>query len=258
MHYRRIYRGVASAHGPLLFLERTRGVALGEHVLVRQAGLPDRRGQVVEASESVTVVQVLDETVSLAPQRVEVVLTGRTAETVVGRDLLGRSFDGHGDPIDGLPSPIGEGVRPIGGAPLNPVRRAPPSNFIETGISAIDGMNTLVRGQKLPVFSGGGLPGLELAARIVEWARLPGGGHFAVVFAGIGITARERHEFLSRVRRSGAMARTVCYINETSHPAVERLMAPRLALTAAEFLAFEAGMHVLVVLADMANYCDAL
>jgi V/A-type H+-transporting ATPase subunit B len=258
MHYRRIYRGVASAHGPLLFLERTRGVALGEHVLVRQGGLPDRRGQVVEASESVTVVQVLDETVSLAPQRVEVVLTGRTAETVVGRDLLGRSFDGHGDPIDGLPSPIGEGVRPIGGAPLNPVRRAPPSNFIETGISAIDGMNTLVRGQKLPVFSGAGLPGLELAARIVEWARLPGGGHFAVVFAGIGITARERHEFLSRVRRSGAMARTVCYINETSHPAVERLMAPRLALTAAEFLAFEAGMHVLVVLADMANYCDAL
>jgi V/A-type H+-transporting ATPase subunit B len=258
MGYRRTYRGVAAARGPLLFLERTRRVALGEHVVVRQPGLPDRRGQVIDAGEAVTVVQVLDETVSLAVQRAEVVLTGRPAETLVGRDLLGRTFDGHGDPSDGLPPPVGEDLRPIAGAPLNPVRRAPPSNFIETGISAIDAMNTLVRGQKLPVFSGAGLPGLELAARIVEWARLPEAGHFAVVFGGIGITARERHDFLARLRQSGVLGRTVCYINETAHPAIERLMAPRLALTAAEFLAFEAGMHVLVVLADMAHYCDAL
>ena len=254
----RVHRGAAAAGGPLLFLERTRRVALGEWVIVRMAGQADRRGQVIDAGEQATVVQLLDETVGLAPDRAEITLTGEIATTVVGRELLGRAFDGHGASVDGLPSPIGEGVRPINGAAINPVRRARPQDFIETGISAIDAMNTLVRGQKLPFFSGPGLPGLELAARIVEWSRAPRGEPFAVVFAAVGITARESREFVERIRASGAMSRTVLYLNEAAHPAVERLLAPRLALTCAEFLAFDCGVHVLVVIADMTHYCEAL
>ncbi|HVA57690.1 MAG: V-type ATP synthase subunit B [Gemmatimonadaceae bacterium] len=254
----RTYHGAASAAGPLLFLEHTRRVALGEWVRVCLPGQPDRRGQVIDAGEGITSIQLLDSTVGLAPDRVEVVLTGDVANTVVGRELLGRAFDGHGAPVDGLPAPVGDAVRPTNGAPINPMRRARPSDFIETGVSAIDAMNTLVRGQKLPVFGGPGLPALDLAARIVEWARAPRGEPFAVVFAGIGITARETHEFLDRVRTSGAMPRTVLYLNEAAHPAIERILAPRLALTTAEYLAFDCGIHVLVVIADMTHYCEAL
>ena len=252
------HHGAAAAGGPLLFLERTRAVSLGEWVVVRQTGIADRRGQVIDAGEHATVVQLLDDTVGLAPDRAEIFLTGEVATTVVGRELLGRAFDGHGAPVDGLPAPIGEALRPIDGAPINPVRRARPRDFIETGISAIDAMNTLVRGQKLPIFSGPGLPGLEIAARIVEWARAPRHEPFAVVFAAVGITARETRDFLDRVRASGALPRTVLYLNQASHPAVERLHAPRLALTAAEHLAYECGLHVLVVIADMTHYCEAL
>ncbi len=254
----RTYRGAAAAGGPLLFLEQTRRVALGEWVIVRLRGQADRRGQVIDAGERGTVVQLLDETVGLAPDRAEIVLTGEVASTVVGRELLGRAFDGHGASADGLPDPVGEALRPINGAPINPIRRERPHDFIETGLSAIDAMNTLVRGQKLPVFSGPGLPGLEMAARIVEWARAPHGEPFAVVFAAVGITARETREFVHRIRSSGAMSRTVLYLNEASHPAVERLLAPRLALTTAEHLAFDHGIHVLVVIADMTHYCEAL
>ena len=254
----RTYRGASAAGGPLLFLDAARRVALGERVLVRMAGQADRRGQVIDTGTQVTVIQMLDDTVGLTPHRSEIILTGDVARTVVGRELLGRAFDGHGAPVDGLPPPIGEDLRSISGAPLNPVRRARPTDFIETGISAIDAMNTLVRGQKLPVFSGPGLPGLELAARIVEGARAPHDEPFAVVFAAVGITARETRDFLARVRRSGAMSRTILYLNEAAHPAIERLLAPRLALTAAEFLAFDAGVQVLVVIADMTHYCEAL
>jgi V/A-type H+-transporting ATPase subunit B len=253
-----VYRGATAAGGPLLFLENTRRVALGESVLVRQAGQSDRRGQVIDAGSRVTVIQLLDATVGLAPDRAEVVLTGERAMAVVGRELLGRALNGHGAPVDELPAPVGEALRPIDGAPINPVRRGRPRDFIETGISAIDAMNTLVRGQKLPVFSGPGLPGLEIAARIVEWAKAPHDEPFAVVFAAIGITARETQEFLSSVRASGALPRTVLYLNQAAHPSVERLLAPRLALTCAEHLAFECGMHVLVVMADMTHYCEAL
>ncbi len=156
------------------------------------------------------------------------------------------------------PTPVGEAQEPIWGAPMNPVRRVPPAEFIETGISAIDGLNTLVRGQKLPVFAGPGLPALDLAARIVEWARAPHGEPFAVVFVGIGITARETRGFLDRFEQAGALERSVLYINQASDPTVERLLAPRLALAEAEFLAFHAGMHVLVVMADITHYCEAL
>jgi V/A-type H+/Na+-transporting ATPase subunit B len=254
----RTIRGAAGAGGPLLFLESVPAAALGEWVRVRMAGQPDRRGRVIEAGRHATVVQLLDEAVGLAPDRAEIECTGEVATTPVGRDLLGRAFDGHGAPVDGLPPVIGEALRPVDGQPLNPVRRAPPRDVIETGLSAIDGLNTLVRGQKLPVFGGPGLPALALASRIVEWARPTGDEPFAVVFAAIGITAREVREVRERLEASGAMTRTVLYLNEAAHPAVERLLAPRLALTAAEWLAFEAGYHVLVVMADLTHYCEAL
>jgi V/A-type H+-transporting ATPase subunit B len=242
----------------LLFLRSTARVVLGEWVSVSMPGQMSRRGQVIDAGNAVTVVQVLEEPVGLAPARAAVTLTGEVASVTVGRELLGRALDGIGRPLDGLPPPVGERLVPIGGAPMNPIRRLRPSDFIETGISAIDGLNTIVRGQKLPVFSGPGLPGLELAADLVEWARAPRGEPFAVIFVGMGVTARESRTFLDRFRSSGAMARSVVYLNEMRDPSIERLLAPRVALATAEFLAFEAGLHVLVVMADLANYCETL
>ena len=254
----RRYSGAAGLAGPLLFLRRTPGAIAGEWVTIESPGQPSRRGQVIEAGEATTVVQVLDETLGLAPGRAEVTLMGEVASVTVGRELLGRALTGAGAPLDDLPAAVGEALRPIWGTPMNPVRRVPPAEFIETGVSAIDGMNTLVRGQKLPVFAGPGLPALDLAARIVEWARAPHGEPFAVVFVGIGITARETRGFLDRFERAGALERSVLYLNQASDPTVERLLAPRLALAEAEFLAFDAGMHVLVVMADVTHYCEAL
>lgn len=254
----RTYRGVPGVAGPLLYLERTRGVALGELVAIRQPGLPPRRGQVIDAGEEVTVIQVLEDTIGLAPARAEVTLTGAAAETVVGRELLGRAFNGAGAPLDGLPPPAGEAIVSIWGAPINPARRQRPGDFIETGLSALDGLNTLVRGQKLPIFSIPGLPAMKLAGRIVEGARAPRGEPFAVIFVAIGITARETGAFLSGLETRGGLERSVLYINEARDPTIERLLAPRLALAQAEFLAFERGVHVLVVFADMTHYCEAL
>ena len=254
----RRYHGAETATGPLLYIRRTPTAALGEWVVIQVPGEAARRGQVIDAGRDVTVIQVLEETVGLPPAHAEVTLTGEPAAVVVGRELLGRAFNGMGAPLDGLPTPIGEAIRPMWAAPLNPARRARPADFIETGVSAIDGLNTLVRGQKLPVFSGPGLPGLDLAAQIVEGARAPHDEPFAVVFVGIGITARETDAFLARFAKSGARERSVLYVNETRDPTIERLLAPRVALAEAEFLAFEAGMQVLVVIADMTHYCEAL
>jgi V/A-type H+-transporting ATPase subunit B len=254
----RTYRGAAGAAGALVFLRNTRRVALGEWVSIAAPGQMMRRGQVIDAGDDVTVIQVLDETLALAPADAAITLRGEVAVAPVGRELLGRAFNGVGSPIDGLPAPVGERIVPVSGAPMNPARRLRPADLIETGVSAIDGLNTLVRGQKLPVFSGPGLPGLDLAAQIVEGARAPRGESFAVVFVGMGITARERRRFLDRFAASGAMERTVVYINEMRDPSVERLLAPRVALAAAEYLAFEAGLHVLVVMADLTNYCETL
>ena len=254
----RTYVGARAAAGPLLYVRSTRRTAFGESVAIEVPGGSSFRGQVIDAGEEVTVVQVLEETLGLAPARARVTFTGETVTAVVGRELLGRVFNGVGGAIDGLPTPIGEAVRPIWGAPMNPRRRLSPSDFIETGLSAIDGMNTLVRGQKLPVFSGPGLPALELAAEIVENARAPRGEPFAVVFVAMGITGRETQTFLDRFEKSGAMERSVLYLNEARDPTIERLLAPRIALAEAEFLAFEAGIHVLVVIADITHYCEAL
>jgi V/A-type H+-transporting ATPase subunit B len=258
MSVARTYRGARAAAGPLLYLSGAQRVALGEWVTVQSPGQPDMRGQVIDAGREIAVVQVLEETLGLAPASARVTLTGQLASVVVGRDLLGRALSGVGDPRDGLPRPIGDARRPLWGAPINPTRRVPPSDFIETGISAIDGLNTLVRGQKLPVFSGPGLPALELAATIVEHARAPRDEPFAVVFVAIGITARETRSFVDRFQQSGALERSVIYLNQAEDPTIERLLAPRAALACAEHLAYVHGLHVLVVMADITHYCEAL
>jgi V/A-type H+-transporting ATPase subunit B len=254
----RTYSGAAAATGSLLSLAGAQRVALGEWVRVTRPGQPDLRGYVVDAGADLTVVQVLEDTLGLAPASARVTLTGETARAVVGRDLLGRALSGVGEPRDGLPAPFGEARVPLAGSPMNPARRLPPSDFLETGISAIDGVNTLVRGQKLPVFSSPGLPALELAATVVEHARTPHGEPFAVVFAAMGITARESHVFLERLRETAALERAVLYLSQADDPIIERLFAPRAALCCAEHLAYVHGLHVLVVMADIAGYCDAL
>ena len=258
MSIARTYRGARAAAGPLMYVSGAQRVALGEWVVVQVAGQPDVRGQVIDAGEEITVVQVLEDTLGLSPSLVRITLTGELARVVVGRDLLGRALSGVGEPRDGLSRPIGEAVRPIYGAPINPTRRLPPADFIETGISAIDGLNTLVRGQKLPVFSSPGLPALDLAATIVEHARAPRGERFAVVFVAMGITARETQTFVNRFHRVGTLERTVLYLNQAEDPTIERLLTPRAALTCAEELAYVHGMHVLVVMADITHYCEAL
>ncbi|MDH3625221.1 MAG: V-type ATP synthase subunit B [Myxococcales bacterium] len=254
----RTYSGAASAAGPLLFVRSTLRAQLGEWVQIEIEGQAERRGQVIDVGTDITVIQVFEDTLGLRPAKARITLTGETATTTVGKDLLGRALSGTGAPLDQLPIAIGEARRPIWGEPINPVRRRNPSDFIETGVSAIDGMNTLVRGQKLPVFSAPGLPGIELAADIVENARPARGEPFAVVFAAIGITERETQTFVSRFRESEVMQRTVLYLNQASDPTIERLLTPRVALTTAEHLAFVHGFHVLVVTADITHYAEAL
>jgi V/A-type H+-transporting ATPase subunit B len=237
---------------------QTPGAALGEWVGIEAPGEPPLRGQLIDVGRELSVVQVLEETIGLSPAHVRVTLRGELPNAAVGRELLGRTLSGSGRPRDGLPAPVGEALRPLYGAPMNPTRRSEPTEFVETGVSAIDGLNTLVRGQKLPVFSGSGLPGLALAARIVTGARGPRDEPFAVIFAGIGITERESQLFQQQISYSEVADRSVLFLNLASDPAIERLLAPRLALTAGEYLAFEQGMHVLVVMCDITHYCDAL
>lgn len=254
----RRYHGAASAIGQLLVIEGTRGVAAGEWVRIEVAGQGERRGQVIDTTERATVVHVQQDMIGMPPAAASIVLTGDVPRVVVGRDLLGRVLTGSGAPADKLPAPIGEALRPVVGAAINPARRARPRDFIETGVSAIDGLATLVRGQKLPIFAGPGLPALDLAARIVAWARAPGNEPYAVIFVGMGITARETAAFLASLGDAAYSERMVLYLNQASDPPVERLLAPRVALAQAEFLAFECGMHVLVVMADVTHYCEAL
>lgn len=250
-------RGARAIAGPLLFLEDVPRARLGEIVLVRTDG-EERRGQIIELSGTRAAVQVLEDTRGLAPARAEVTLTGEVARLGVSRAMLGRVLDGLGRPADGLPPPLAEARLPIHGATINVTRRAKPEDFIETGVSAIDGLNTLVRGQKLPIFSCAGLPASRLAAQIVCQARVRGGEPFAVVFAAMGAPFREYHAYLEALREAGALDRTVVFLNRAEDPPIERLMAPRCALTCAEHLAFVHGMQVLVVLTDVTSYCEAL
>jgi V/A-type H+-transporting ATPase subunit B len=251
-------RGARAIAGPLLFLEDVPRARLGEIVVVRTDG-EERRGQIIELSGTRAAVQVLEDTRGLAPARAEVTLTGEVARLGVSRAMLGRVLDGLGRPADGLPPPIAEARLPIHGSAINVTRRDKPEDFIETGVSAIDGLNTLVRGQKLPIFSGSGLPHSRLAAQIARQASvLKTGEKFAVIFAAMGITFEEAEFFIDDFRRTGAIERAVLFMNLADDPPIERIAVPRMALTTAEYLAYEKDMHVLVILTDLTNYCEAL
>jgi V/A-type H+-transporting ATPase subunit B len=261
------YRTLSRIAGPLVFIERIQGVAFGEMVEITGPEGEVRLGQVLEVDKRLGVVQVFAGTSGLDLRQTRVRFTGDVARLDVALSMLGRVLDGSGQPIDGGPPLIPEASLDINGLPINPSVRTHPSEFIQTGISAIDGLNTLTRGQKLPIFSGAGLPANELAAQIAAQARVAGpeGGRphtgsdsFAVVFAAIGITHRETSFFIDQFRAGGAMERTVLFINRADDPTIERLLTPRAALTAAEYLAFTHDRHVLVILTDMTNYCEAL
>ncbi len=253
------YSSVKSIAGPLLIVEGVEEAAYGEIVEVICPDGEKRMGQVLEAREGLAVVQVFEGTTGLSTKETKVRFTGKTAKIGVSMEMLGRIFNGRGKPIDGGPEIVPEKELDINGYPLNPVSRKVPSDFIQTGISTIDGMNTLVRGQKLPIFSGSGLPHNQLAAQIARQAKVRGEGEkFAVVFAAMGITSEEANFFMEEFRKTGALERAVVFINLADDPAIERILTPRIALTVAEYLAYEKDMHVLVILTDMTNYCEAL
>lgn len=257
--YIREVRRAASAKGSLLFVESLPGIRYGEVVEVTLESGESRLGQVIDVSKDVTVIQVFGGVSEVSVKTARVRFKGETLRLPVSIDMLGRIFDGLGRPIDGGPPIVPEDYFDINGAPINPAIREPPSEFIETGISAIDGLFSVVRGQKLPIFSGSGLPHNRIAAQIVRQARVRGKEErFAVVFAAIGVTYEEAYFFIENLRRSTNVENVVAFINTASSPVIERIAVPRVALTAAEFLAWRYGMHVLVVLTDMTNYCEAL
>lgn len=257
--FRKEYRTVSSVSGPLITVERVRDAAYNEVVDLFGAGRAWGRGLVLEVDGDRAVVQVYRGTRGLGLEDTCVRFTGEIGKLGVSLEMLGRAFDGSGHPIDGGPAIVPTARMDIQGCPINPMARAHPSEFIQTGISAIDGLNTLVRGQKLPVFSGYGLPANELAAQIAtQSATAETGEKFVVVFAAIGITHRESSFFIRQFEASGALEHTVLFLNRGDDPTIERLLTPRVALTCAEHLAFEHDMHVLVMLTDMTNYAEAL
>ncbi len=254
----REYKTITQISGPLVFLEKTEPVGYGELVNIRLRDGSIKRGQVLDTSVDKVVVQVFEGTSGISMDA-SVKFLGETIKLPVSREILGRILSGAGEPLDGGPKIVPEKRLEIIGAAINPYARAPPHEFIQTGISTIDGMNTLVRGQKLPIFSGSGLPHNDIALQIARQAKVPGSeGEFAVVFAAMGITNEEAQYFMRDFERTGALKRAVVFLNLADDPAVERLITPRLALTAAEYLAYEHEMHVLVILTDMTNYCEAL
>jgi V/A-type H+-transporting ATPase subunit B len=253
------YRTIKESVGPLILVEKVEGVKYNELVEVEQEGGEIRLGRVLEISADKALVQLFQSAQGLKISSAKARFLGKSQELAVSLDMLGRVFNGMGDPRDGGAPIIPEKKLDINGAPINPAARDYPSEFIQTGISAIDGLNTLVRGQKLPVFSGSGLPHAQLAAQIARQAKVLGSDEkFAVVFAAVGITFEEADFFISDFRRTGAIERTVLFINLANEPAVERIATPRMALTAAEYLAYEKDMHVLVIITDITNYAEAL
>ncbi len=254
------FRTVEYVSGPLVFLEGVHGVHYDEtvEIVAPDGGL--RRGQVLEVNRGRAVIEVFAGTRGLDVAATRVRLGGDAARLGVGLGMLGRMFDGSGNAADGGPPTMPEAFWEVNGLAMNPAARDHPAEFIQTGVSAIDGLNTLVRGQKLPIFSGFGLPAATLAAQIAARAHVGGAGEegFVVVFAALGITHREASFFRRFIEDSGALGRTVMFLNLADDPTIERLLTPRVALTAAEFLAFEKGLHVLVILTDMTNYCEAL
>ncbi|HHX24110.1 MAG: V-type ATP synthase subunit B [Tepidanaerobacteraceae bacterium] len=253
------YRTAREIAGPLMMVENVAGVKYNELVEIETSSGEIRRGQVLEIDGDKALVQLFEGSTGLNINDCKIRFLGKSIELGVSIDMLGRVFDGSGRPKDNGPKIIPEKRLDIDGNPINPTARDYPSEFIQTGISAIDGLNTLVRGQKLPIFSGSGLPHAQLATQIARQAKVLGtDSKFAVVFAAMGITFEEADYFISDFRRTGAIDRSVLFINLANDPAIERISTPRMALTCAEFLAFEKDMHVLVILTDMTNYCEAL
>ena len=256
---RKEYKTIREVAGPLMLVDQVEGVKYDELVEIEQSDGRIRRGKVLEINQDKALLQLFEGSQGLRITDSSAKFLGHSIELAVAPDMLGRVFDGMGRPIDGGAELIPEKRLDINGAPINPAARDYPNEFIQTGISAIDGLNTLVRGQKLPVFSGSGLPHANLAAQIARRAKVRGTGEgFAVVFAAVGITFEEADFFTSDFRATGAIDRTVTFINLANDPAIERIATPRMALTAAEYLAYDLGMHVLVIITDITNYAEAL
>ncbi|MDD1768916.1 MAG: ATP synthase subunit B [Methanomassiliicoccales archaeon] len=252
------YRTIVQIAGPLVFVEKTEPVGYSELAVVTMPDGTTKRGQVLDTSKDLVVIQVFEGTAGIEKAS-GVKFLGETMKMPVSQDMLGRILSGSGEPLDGGPPIIPEDRLDIIGSAINPWARDEPKEFIQTGISAIDGMNTLVRGQKLPIFSGSGLPHNDIALQIARQAKVRGKDEeFAVVFAAMGITNEEAQYFMSDFERTGALKRAVVFMNLADDPAIERIITPRLALTTAEYLAYNLGMHVLVILTDITNYCEAL
>ena len=253
------YRGVNSVDGPIVVVRRTENIFYNETVSVRDRNGDKRLGRVIDMNEKAAVVQIFGSTTGIDLEESSFEFLDKPLELRVGEELLGRVFNGLGEPIDGYPEIISSDFVNVNGNPINPYSRSYPRDFIQTGISAIDGMNSLVRGQKLPIFSGNGLPHNKLAAQIIRQAKLRGADEqFVMVFAGMGIKYDVARFFVNTFEESGVLSKVVMFQSLADAPSIERIMTPRCALTAAEYLAFKKGMHVLVVLTDMTNYCEAL
>lgn len=253
------YQTVTEVVGPLMAVEQVEGVKFDELVSIQLPDGSTRQGQVLEVHHDKALVQLFESASGINIRDTKVRFKGKPVELAVSQDMIGRVFDGMGNVIDGGPNLIPEKYLDINGQAINPICRDYPDEFIQTGISAIDHLNTLVRGQKLPVFSGAGLPHKELAAQIARQATvLNSDEKFAVVFAAMGITFEEAEYFMEDFRKTGAIERSVMFINLANDPSIERIATPKMALTAAEYLAFEKDMHVLVIMTDMTNYCEAL
>ena len=253
------YRGIKSVDGPIIVLKRTEKVFYNETVYVRDRNGEKKTGKIVDISDDAVVVQVFGSTTGIDLDEASFEFLDTPLELRVGEGLLGRVFNGLGQPIDGYPQIISSEKRNVNGNPINPFARVYPRDFIQTGISAIDGMNSLVRGQKLPIFSGNGLAHNKLAAQIIRQAKLRNSDEkFVMVFAGMGIKYDVAKFFVDTFEKSGVLSNVVMFQSLADAPSIERIITPRCALTAAEYLAFEKGMHVLVVMTDMTNYCEAL
>ncbi len=253
------YKTIREVVGPLMLVDQVEDVKYDELVRIRQANGEERIGKVLEIDRDRALVQLFDSSQGLKISDAKAIFLGHGIEIKLAPEILGRVFDGMGRPIDGGGEIIPKKVVDINGTPLNPVARDYPKEFIETGVSAIDGLNTLVRGQKLPIFSGSGLPHARLAAQIARQAKVKNtNDKFAVVFAAIGITFEEADFFIKDFQKSGSIERSVLFMNLANDPAIERIATPRMAITCAEYLAYELGMHVLVILTDITNYAEAL
>ena len=253
------YTGVSNIDGPLMFIRGTRGIAYDELVEVTAPDGTQRLGQVLDVSADTALVQIFGGTTSLSKADTKARFLGKSLEIPVAREMLGRVFDGLGRPKDGLPPPLTSEYRDVNGMPVNPYSREYPRDFIQTGISAIDLMNTLVRGQKLPIFSGNGLPHNRIAAQIARQAKLLNEDvQFAIVFAAMGVKYDVARFFVDSFEQSGVLRNVAMFLSLADDPSVERIITPRSALTLAEHLAYDCGMHVLVLITDMTNYCEAL